>query len=71
MLVSTAATLRDQADNEPPDSPSPSKLRQLSNLAPAEEQPEWQSDIVDFGHELKSAVDNILHAYPKYTGFII
>lgn len=45
--------------------------------APAEEQPEWQSDLqVDFGHdelnkELKSAVDSILQAYPKYIGFII
>ena len=48
-----------------------STSRRSSTLAPAEEQPEWQSDIVDFGHELKSAVDDILQDYPKYTGFFI
>ena len=40
-------------------------------LAGHEEEPEWQSDLVDFGHELKSAVDSMLQAYPKYIGFIV
>ena len=40
--------------------------RQSSTPTLAEEQPEWQSDLVDFGHELKSAVDSMLQAYPKY-----
>lgn len=42
--------------------------RRSSTLTPAEEQPD---DLVDFGHELKSAVDIMLHAYPKYIGFIV
>ena len=41
-------------------------------LALAEDQPEWQSDLqVDFGHELKTAVDEMLQAYPKYISFIV
>jgi hypothetical protein len=80
---STAATLRDQADNEPPDSderraifyaarsPSPSMLPPSSTQAPAEEQSEWQSDVqADFGNKLKSAVDSMLQSYP-YIGFIV
>jgi hypothetical protein len=39
-----------------------------STPAPAEEQPD---DLVDFGYELKSAVDSMLQAYPKYIGFIV
>jgi hypothetical protein len=35
---------------------------------PAVKQPEWLHDL-DFEHELKSAVDNILQAFPKYTSF--
>jgi hypothetical protein len=37
---------------------------------PAEKQPGWLRDL-DFEHELKSAVDNILQACPKYTSFIV
>jgi hypothetical protein len=49
-----------------------SMSRRSSTLAPAEEQPEWQSDLqVDFGHELKSAVDSMIQSYPKYIGFIV
>jgi hypothetical protein len=56
-----------------PRSRSPSTSRRPSSPAPAEDQPEWQSDLVtvDFGLELKSAVDSILQAYPKYIGFIV
>jgi hypothetical protein len=81
---STAAILRDQAGNEPSDSdegrakfnvahsPSPSMLPQSSTPAPAEEQAKWQSDPqVDLGYELKSAVDSMLQAFPKYIGFIV
>ena len=44
-----------------------------SSPAPAlAEEPEWQSDLqVDFGHELKSAVDNMLQAYPMYISFLV
>ena len=37
---------------------------------PAKKQPECPRDL-DFEHELKSAVDNILQACTKYTSFIL
>ena len=37
---------------------------------PAEKQPDWLHDL-NFEHELKSSVDNILQACPKYTSFIV
>ncbi|KAF8492227.1 hypothetical protein F5888DRAFT_935594 [Russula emetica] len=46
-------------------SPSPSM-----SSTPAEKQPEWLSDL-DFEHELKSAVDNILQACPKFRILIL
>jgi hypothetical protein len=58
-------------------SPSPSMSGQSESSTPtptptpAEERPEWESELVDFGHELKSAVDSMLQAYPKYIGFIV
>jgi hypothetical protein len=62
----------------PPTLPTPvpwsrslSTSLQSSSPTPAEEQPEWQSDLEDFGNELKSAFDNTLQAYPKYIGFIV
>ena len=38
-----------------------------TTIPSSEEQPD---DLLDFGHELKSAIDSILEAYPKYIGFI-
>ena len=38
--------------------------RRSSTPAPAEEQPEWQNDLEDSGHELMSAVDGMHRAYP-------
>jgi hypothetical protein len=49
-----------------PRSRSPPTSRRSSSPAPAEEQPERQSDLVDFGLELKSAVDSMLQNHPKY-----
>jgi GTP-binding protein EngB required for normal cell division len=48
-------SLSSRQSSTPTRSPTP------AGLTPAEEQPEWQGDL-DFGHELKSAVDNILQA---------
>jgi hypothetical protein len=83
-MVQTAAILRDQAGNGPPvsdekktifyaaHSPSSSMLRRSSTPALAEEQLERQSDLqVEFGHNLKPAVNSILQVYPKYIGFIV
>jgi hypothetical protein len=53
-------SLSSRQSSTPTRSPTP------AGLTPAEEQPEWQGDL-DFGHELKSAVDNILQA-AKYIG---
>ena len=70
---STAAILRDQADNEPPDSderraifyaahsPSPSMLPRPSSPAPAKGQPKWKSDSqVDLGYKFKPSFDDVL-----------
>jgi hypothetical protein len=46
-------------------SPSP-----FMSSTPAEKQPECLRDL-DFEHELKSAVDNILQACTKYTSSIV
>ena len=40
------------------------------HLTPIPSSGEQPDDLVDFGHELKSAIDSILEAYPKYIGFI-
>jgi hypothetical protein len=63
-----------------PENPAPKKplIREITSHSPspsmsstpAEKQPEWLSDL-DFEHELKSAVDNILQACPKYTSFTV
>ena len=48
-----------------------STSRRSSSLAPAEEQPEGHSDLIDLGHGLKSAFHSMLQVYPKYIGFIV
>ena len=50
-------------------SPSPSPSPSMSST-PAGKQPHWLRDL-DFEHDLKSALDNILQACPKYTGSIV
>ena len=40
------------------------------HLTPIPSSGKQLDDVVDFGHEFKSAVDSIVQTYPKYIGFI-